>query len=283
MGIHEMNVLHYHASLVVDGVAYQVSVRVSSGPMAAESVPVHNHSQFELLAFFDGATVIQADDRPRIQLQGGQCCLLRPDVYHMRPAAPDATKFYTMFIQGPKNTPLDAVKEPCILLHCAPELLEWFGVLERELCGQSLGADSNLRSLANLILVSVLRELADQREKPAARQRNCGARYEDVIDDYFSLRYAEDLSVGELAEQMGITPRHLTRIMQQSYGCTFRQRLLAIRLYHAQRFLAYTQLPIAQVAMRCGFTAERAFSAAFRKHIGCTPSQYRRNKRIEQP
>ena len=106
-------------------------------------------------------------------------------------------------------------------------------------------------------------------------QQSVLARYEDSIDDFFSLHYAEEIRIGDLAEQIGITPRHLARIMQHSYGCTFRQRLLEIRLYHAREYLTTTQLPISQIAIRCGFTAESAFSAAFRKSVGCTPTQYR--------
>ena len=269
----------YSTGLTVEGVGYQVTVCISKGPMAAEQVPVHSHPQFELLAFYDGELAMQVEDGPWARLHGGQCCLIHPDAYHLRQVTGNATKFYTMFIHGLKK---GNQKEPYLLLSCAPEILRRFADLEEELSAPGLGTDSNLRALCNLILVSVLRELA-LRQEDASRQhkpvKGYGvARYEDSIDDYFSLRYAEDVSVGELAEQLGITPRHLARIMQRSYGCTFRQRLLEIRLYHARRFLAATQLPVSTIAMRCGFAAERAFTQAFHKKIGCTPTQYRRKK-----
>ena len=272
----------YTGTLTVEEVAYQVTVCISKGPMAAEQVPVHNHPQYEVLAFCDGEISMQVEDSPWLQLHGGQCCLIRPDAYHLREVSETATKFYTMFIHGLKDTDQ---KEPCLLLSSAPEILRWFGELERELLAPGLGTDGNLRSLTNLILVSVLRELAHRREEPSGEHKNvkgyCVARYEDSIDDFFSLRYAEDVSVGDLAQQLGISSRHLSRIMQQSYGCTFRQRLLEMRLYHAKRFLAATQLPVSAIAMRCGFAAERAFSQAFHKCVGCTPTQYRRKKQAE--
>lgn len=277
MGIHKANVPHYNGSVLIDGNIYRVSIRFTDGPRAAEDVPVHSHSQYELLAFFNGSTYIQSSSHT-YQLQGGECCLLRPHTYHLRRSSADATKSCTMFIEGPQNTPLDTMEEPCQQLRCAPEILGWFSALEKELHSHSLGADSNVQALTNLILVAVLRELDGQQKRSTSSQSSTLIRYEDIIDDYIALHYAEDLRIGELAEQVGITSRHLARIMQQSYGCTFRQRLLDIRLYYAREYLTTTQLPVSQIAIRCGFTAECAFSAAFRKNVGCTPTQYRRRQ-----
>lgn len=268
----------YNGSLSIDGITYRVSFRVAKGAKAAEQVPLHSHSQYELLAFYDGSTSVQTGGQIQL-LEGGQCCLLRPRTYHLRRCSADTTKYWTLFIQGPEGTVLDALQEPCRTLVCGTEVLHWFSVLEKELCGRKIGTDSNVTSLLSLILVEVLRELDDQRNQCENRQSEL-ARYEDVIDDFFSLRYTEDLHIGDLAAQIGVTPRHLARIIRRNYGCTFRQRLLEIRLYYAREYLSTTQLPISQIAIRCGFTAESAFSAAFRKNTGCTPTQYRNQNRV---
>lgn len=271
--MNKTSIPHYNGSLTVDGYAYRVSVRIAKGERAAEQVPVHSHSQYELLAFHDGITYIQMDSHTQL-MEGGQCCLLRPRTYHLRRCSGDTTKFCTLFIQGPETSPLAALKVPCRKLNCGQDVLAWFSVLEKELLSRDIGTDNNIEALVSLILVAVLREL-DGQQNQIVDQQSVLARYEDSIDDFFSLHYAEEIHIGDLAEQIGITPRHLARIMQHSYGCTFRQRLLEIRLYHAREYLTTTQLPISQIAIRCGFTAESAFSAAFRKSVGCTPTQYR--------
>ena len=274
MGMHKMNVPHYNGSLLVEGSAYKISVRITEGVQAAADVPVHSHSQYELLAFHDGSTYLQTGSQGQL-LQGGQCCLLQPNTYHLRRCSADTTKYCTMFIQCLNSSPLETMKEPCLRLRCAPEILGWFSALEKERQSRSFGAGSNVQALASLILVAVLRELDGQQNYRESDANSSLARYVDIIDDYIALHYAEDLRIGDLAEQVGITSRHLARIMQQNYGCTFRQRLLEIRLYYAREYLTTTQLPINQIAIRCGFTAGSAFSAAFRKNIGWTPTEYR--------
>ena len=267
------NLPHYNGSLTIDGNTYQVSARITKGPKAAEQVPVHSHSQYELLAFYDGSTNIQMGNHSLL-LKSGQCCLLRPHTYHLRRCSGDTTKYFTLFVQGPDHSPLSELKEPYHILRCSPDILAWFSLLEKELHNRDIGTDNNTSSLVSLILVAVLREL-NGRQHVTTDQRRSLARYEDVIDDFFALRYAEDVRASDLAEQIGITTRHLARVMQHRYGCTFRQRLLEIRLYCAQEHLATTRLPISQIALRCGFTSDSVFSAAFRKKMGCTPTQYR--------
>lgn len=276
MGMHKKDVPHYTGSLLIDGCTYRITVRITDGSKASEAVPVHDHSEYELLAFCDGCTAMQAGNRV-LMLQGGQCCLLRPRILHLRRSSPDTTKYCTLFIQGPKQSPLDVLKEPCLLLRCAPEIIGCFMAMEKELRGGGLGAAANIQALASLILVAVLREVSGHQTSKSQEQQAAFVRYEDIIDDYIALHYAEELRISDLAEQTGVTTRHLARIMRSSYGCTFRQRLLEIRLYYAREYLSATQLPVSQIAIRCGFTAEAAFSAAFRKSIGCTPTEYRRN------
>ena len=265
---------HFNGSLQIDGDTYRICVRIAQGEKAAEDVPVHSHSQYELLAFCDGSTQIQTGSHI-YHFLGGQCCLLQPRTYHLRRSTPDTTKYFTMFVEGPKHSALEGMTEPCQQLSCSRELLSWFSTLEKELHNRSLGRDSNVQALVNLILVAVLRELDNRQKHKTDGPAETLLRYEDVIDDYIALHYAEDLRIGELAEQVGVTSRQLARIMQRSYGCTFRQRLLEIRLYYAREYLTSTQLPVSRIAIRCGFTAESAFSAAFRKNVGCTPTQYR--------
>ncbi len=274
MEMHKVSAPHYSGTLLIDGSLYRITVRITEGARAAEDVPVHSHSQYELLAFFDGSSQIQMGKRS-YSLSGGQCCLLQPHTYHLRRGATDATKFCTMQIQSPKGSVLEELQEPFRQLRCAPLILGWFSELQKELHSRSIGTDSNVQALTSLILVAVLREIDGQKKHGTSHENDSLLSYEDIIDDYIAMHYAEDLRIEELANQVGITSRHLSRIMQRSYGCTFRQRLLEIRLYYAREYLETTQLPINQIAIRCGFTAESAFSAAFRKNVGCTPTQYR--------
>jgi AraC family transcriptional regulator len=57
---------------------------------------------------------------------------------------------------------------------------------------------------------------------------------------------------------------------------TFADYAAARRVARARALLASARPPIKEIAWRCGFDTAAAFSAAFRRDVGVTPSEYRR-------
>lgn len=268
---------HYHCNLLIDNAEYYIMIRIVTGNGLHEYVPSHYHSEYELLAFADGGTVIHADNKPQLMLNGGQCCVIAPKGLHRHTVHSDTTKYYTISIRVPKGTTLQLPKN--YLLHCAPELFPLLQALEKELTTQVFGSQQIIQALSHMILVTILRELCVHKENTTSSLPSFAIRYEDAIIDYIAMHYSEDIRIGQVAETLGVTPRHLTRLMQQIFNCTFRQLLTIHRLSHAKILLTSTDLSIVQIAMACGFANESSFGVVFRKSIGCTPSQYRRQNK----
>ena len=86
----------------------------------------------------------------------------------------------------------------------------------------------------------------------------------------------DELSVGALAAQMGISERHLRRIIQQEYGVSPNKLLETQRLLSAKLLLTDTTMSITDVAFASGFASVRRFNDAFRNNYRLNPSQFRR-------
>lgn len=281
MGTGRVYVPQYRGNLLVEGCSYQVSIRIQEGQEAQEVVPAHNHPNHELFAVMEGAASMQIGNHPEQTYRRGTCCVIDPHTYHMRRASQEQVKYCAMAIACPRRAPIKHLEGGCTLLRCAPEVLGCVAAIEQELEAGGLGSESRLQALATLLLVAVLRELSELRPLRTVQPSSQVLHYEEVIDDYIALHYDEDLRVGELAAQVGITPRHLARIMQQRYHCTFQQHLTGTRLFHAKKYLSETDQPIGNIAILCGFASESSFSTTFRKHVGCSPSQYRKDAERE--
>lgn len=268
----------YGCNITANGAIYRISIGRSFGNYSSGLRPAHSHSQFELHAVTGGTCSLLFGERT-ITLKAGECCIIRPHVYHMRREAPDATKFYDLRIDCPEDAQFPTGGQDFLFLRCAPELLQYFTALENELSAQRISSDDAIKSISTLIVVTLLRELAAPPDSLQQKGGSATDLRDEVIDNYFALNFGEDASATALANLLGVTTRQLARIMQRLYGCTFRQRLLETRLYHAQQLLSTTALPIWQIASRCGFSSVGSFSTAFRAAVGCTPSQYRLHKR----
>jgi transcriptional regulator GlxA family with amidase domain len=86
---------------------------------------------------------------------------------------------------------------------------------------------------------------------------------------------AQDLSVGALARQLGVTPRHVARIFNAELGIAPGEFVEQLRVEHARRLLERTDLPPARVAAESGLGSVGTLHRVFRKRLGITPGQYR--------
>lgn len=85
----------------------------------------------------------------------------------------------------------------------------------------------------------------------------------------------EPLDVDMLAARASMSRRSFTRHVRAALGTTPLQWLIAQRVLLAQRLLETTDLPVEEVARRCGFGSAVAFREHFRRTVGTSPRAYR--------
>lgn len=85
------------------------------------------------------------------------------------------------------------------------------------------------------------------------------------------------LSLQSLAQQAGLTTHQASAAINQCAGHHFYDWLNHYRIQAAQTQLRNTELAITQICYDVGYNSKSTFNVAFRKWVGCTPSQYRRD------
>jgi AraC family transcriptional regulator, regulatory protein of adaptative response / DNA-3-methyladenine glycosylase II len=86
----------------------------------------------------------------------------------------------------------------------------------------------------------------------------------------------EDTSVAQIAARLGVSERHMRRIVEAHLGVSPLQLLQTRRLLSAKQLLTDTRLPIQHVALASGFGSLRRFNAAFSQHYGMPPTRLRK-------
>ena len=97
-----------------------------------------------------------------------------------------------------------------------------------------------------------------------------------TIASYIHAHYSEDLSLEALAQQFFISSCYLSHQFKDVTGFTLTDYIQMTRVRNVQSMLINTQIPITEAAARCGFSSFSQFNRVFQKHIGMSPSQYRR-------
>ncbi|HEX9564290.1 MAG TPA: Ada metal-binding domain-containing protein [Gemmatimonadaceae bacterium] len=85
----------------------------------------------------------------------------------------------------------------------------------------------------------------------------------------------EEQGLATLAGELGVTDRHLRRVMLRVFGATPIQVAQTHRLLTAKRLLKDTSLGMTRVAFAAGFRSVRRFNALFLDRYGMTPSRVR--------
>jgi len=86
----------------------------------------------------------------------------------------------------------------------------------------------------------------------------------------------ETLRLEQLAKRAHITPQHLCKLFKESLGLGPIECAQALRLELATTLIERTELSLAEVAERYGFSSQFHFSKAFKHSYGMSPAAYRK-------
>lgn len=102
-----------------------------------------------------------------------------------------------------------------------------------------------------------------------------GVLYQKVIS-YIADHFSEDVSLRGLARHFGYNEKYLSHCLHALTGVHFSKLLSLYRVEHAKKLLAHSNGSIADIAMKCGFSAVNTFNRVFKTMTGTTPSEYRK-------
>lgn len=97
----------------------------------------------------------------------------------------------------------------------------------------------------------------------------------DHIENHLALQQADELSVAQLAQQVGVSPWHFQRLFKTWVGETLGNYIRGRRLSAAAQRLLHGSDSIIDIAFAVGFNSHEAFSRSFKNQYGLPPKQFR--------
>lgn len=87
--------------------------------------------------------------------------------------------------------------------------------------------------------------------------------------------HQSDFGVQQLADSVPLSRVQLNRKLSRLLGCSAQKLITDYRFYTARQLLRETDVPIKEIAGRCGFRRHEAFSRSFTLAFQCSPSHFR--------
>lgn len=93
---------------------------------------------------------------------------------------------------------------------------------------------------------------------------------------YCNENYMNKISISHLAEREHINVNYFSQFIGKTVFEKFRDMLKYIRCYESEQLLLKTDLSIAEISFKCGFSDPKYYYSAFKQWWNCTPNEHRK-------
>ena len=99
--------------------------------------------------------------------------------------------------------------------------------------------------------------------------------YVASVKSYVDTLYMQPLRVEEIAANMSLNRRYLSRIFKEKMGMSIQEYIVAVRMKEAKRLLS-KGFRVFETAQLCGYEDAANFSKIFKRECGLSPAAYRK-------
>ena len=96
-------------------------------------------------------------------------------------------------------------------------------------------------------------------------------RAKRYIEDHFR----EHISTTDIAKSVNLSESRLRVLFAPVYGISPHKYLTNVRIAAAKEMLWNTEIPLLEIAEKCGFGSQQYFNDTFKKTVGISPGKYR--------
>lgn len=233
----------------------------------------HLHQEVEIITLFEGAATatVNGTDYP---LCAGDTLIVFPNAVHSYVArgAIDVGKFiFAADAVGDLKAVLTGMTPRVPLISADHQAAGILHRLAHDIIRDYRTASAPVQTAYLSLLAGKLLELCE-----LEAQTYTGHNTVDLILTYCRRHFRRELSLESVAAELGLSKSHLSHIFSGKIKMDFRNYLNTLRLGEAYPLLTGTDLPITEIADRCGFSSLRTFDRTFREQNGVSPSAYRK-------
>lgn len=231
---------------------------------------VYDYSEGTIVCFAPGQTAETTVTAGKVQINA-KGILFHPDLLRGTQLGRNIGK-YTFFSYDVSEALHISVEEREIITDC-------LDIIRREL-------SHTVDRLSRTLLVNQIEMLLNYCQRFYERQfatrtkanNDVLSRFEHLLDDYFTNSLAEENglpSVKYFADKVCLSPNYFGDMMKKETGKTPQEHIQDKIIEIAKTRITGTGETVTNIAYSLGFQYPQHFCRQFKKHVGCTPNEYR--------
>ena len=273
----EIPISDIRLSAILFDEAFRIRQMTDPQGVVTQMKTIHRHVTYEIFFLLDGA--LSLTDENGTAVYERSTVIVPPHFHHY--TVPSSAKGYCMYfsmqqISGSRGGRYRAVSEALgdrVTVFPLNDRVDFYIRRLAEIFEEN-GDRTNAEHLLALLFSELFKAVAPH-ESVADAKRTKSGNYNNKIDLYISTHYCERIRLSDLAAELYLCPKQVTRILQKEYGASLSELVNERRLTAACMLLKYTNLEIGQVARTVGYEHENYFFTLFRRAYGMTPARFR--------
>lgn len=239
----------------------------------------HKHSLYEMQIAIEGGLEVSIDSATHRTLQNGQFLLLPPQTTHsVSFSTPESSKLVIAFaIEKPNSTIGKAlISNRCLVHETSPSICLIIDALRPKLAESNELTPYILSFLLQGLVLETLNIISPSVLSTSGEsEKTLNAERLERANRFISSNILYPISGNDLAQELGITVRHLNRIYCAAYGHPVNKQIQKMRITYAQQLLNTTNLSLADIAESMQYSSVYSFIRAFTNIVGIPPGKYR--------
>lgn len=228
---------------------------------------LHYHKNLEIVFCYTGTIEINIDNK-NILLDAGKFCIVLPNQTHSLHSLGETDCFVGVFSTNFVPNLYDEYKN----LDCKNHLLE---MNNAQKIVENIYQKQHDKYAISAILCDIFSHFTQNNS--FFKRNNPNFELVKTIIEYLENNYANNPSLTHLAKKANYNSHYLSYVFSAYFGKSFTQMVNQFRLEAATKMLLYTDSPITEISINCGFNSIRNFNRQFLKTYGSTPRDYRKN------
>lgn len=155
-------------------------------------------------------------------------------------------------------------------------ILLWLSLLKLAASDNTIYLKNNIESIGITLFWSILKDFEKEILFRNSKQVQSSASmliYQAKV--YIIDNLSESITIKDIADQLHISERHLSRLFNQELGQPFTTYIRKERIRKAGILLSDSNIPIKDIALQTGFSSIHYFTNVFSKEMDMPPGKFR--------
>jgi AraC-like DNA-binding protein len=100
---------------------------------------------------------------------------------------------------------------------------------------------------------------------------------------YVDKNFFEFPGIADISKALGYSQSYISHMFRDKMGITLQEYICRKKIEASLDFLKYQKYTVTQIAMMLNYASVQSFSKAFRKALGCSPTEYQKLHGLQSP